>query len=360
MNRLPALACPWFLLLVAAVAHAQPAPGERPVYTCLVCARSPLTGPVWKHALGFVCKDCYDLETRCHHCGLPARPGFAKTTDGRIFCERDLPVIVLSTNEAVKIFRETAAAVAALTRPGMTLQQANVSVTLSDVAYWTGTDAAADLHRVGIAHSRRTGAGMAHNVVLLSGQHRDRLVSVCAHEFTHLWINENRAVDRTFDADALEAVCELVAHALAEARRDTNELERIRTSAYTRGAITNLLDLTATHGLPAVLAWVKEGHEPSPDHAQLSVFSGKRGAAWARPAVSLPVPERLMLTGLIGGGTDRAVAVINGQMFTASQRRNVRVRDRSIAVLCQEIGTDFVIVTTDDSPERLTLRLERP
>ena len=81
--------------------------GAQTNLTCIICGKGPLVGKVWVHKRGHICDECYQLETRCSLCGLPVREGFAKTTDGRIICQFDLPNTVLSVEEARRIFNET-------------------------------------------------------------------------------------------------------------------------------------------------------------------------------------------------------------------------------------------------------------
>lgn len=355
------LACSLATLLClpfAAPAQSAPPkpPGEQSPLTCVVCGKSPLTGQVWRHkTLGHVfCDECHQLKTRCSHCGLPARDGFAKTSDGRVFCRLDLPNVVLSTNDAVRVFHETKADLLRLTGDALALKQPHVSVTLSDVAYWSGNESASDLHRVGIAHSRLNGGQFSHNVVLLSGQPKDDLRSVCAHEYTHLWINENRPEGRVIDPSTLEAICELAAYKLAQSRRDTNQIERLRRNPYTQGLITNLITFESHNGFEAVLAWVKTGRTPKLD---VDSAGATRTAAWAVPSVQRALPEEVTLTGLAVSAT-RRVAFINGVLFAASDRKRVRLKDRTVIVKCVEIREDGVLVQVEGEAQPRALKLE--
>jgi hypothetical protein len=322
-----------------------------------VCAKTPLSGRVWLHKLGHVCDECHALPGRCHHCGLPVREGFVKTSDGRLYCRRDHPRLVFSTNEATRVFHESMEAALRMSGQAMGLRQPTVTVSLFDVDYWNAKDTPPELRRNGFSHSRRTGEQFSHTVVLLSGQARDDLRSVCAHEFTHLWINENRAGARQIDPDTLEAICELIPYKLALTARDTNQLHTIRFNPYTRGMITNLITAEARHGLGAILAWVKEGQAATLEEGQLAAFSGRLAVSGSSTTVAPALAEDVILTGL-AGSANRRMALINGQVFKPAERRRVRLKDRSVMVQCLEIRADAVLVRINDAPEPRLLGLE--
>jgi hypothetical protein len=321
--------------------------------TCAVCGKTPMVGQIWKYRESLFCDDCHKLPARCAHCGLPVKDGFVKTSDGRHYCKTDHPRLVFATNEATRVFTEVGDTIARLTRNTMALRQPVVTVSLFDVDYWNPKDAPPELRRQGFSTTRRTGGDFSHTVVLLSGQPRDDFRSVCAHEYVHLWINENRAADRKLDLDTLEAICELIPYKLSEITRDTNQMHRIRVNPYTRGVITNLIAFEAHHGLDAVLALVKGGKTEKLDTEGLAAASPPRWAATGAPA---ELPADVALTGL-AGSTGRRLAFINGQLMRAGDRKRIALKGRTVSVRCLEVQEDHAVVQVDDEPRPRTLKL---
>jgi len=344
---------PLVLLLAACVAAAQDHPPPPGPLTCAVCGKTPMVGQIWKFRESLFCDDCHKLPARCAHCGLPVKDGFIKTSDGRHFCKSDHPRLIFATNEATRVFAETADAIARLTRDAMSLRQPVVTVSLFDVDYWNPKDAPPELRRQGFSTSRRTGRDFSHTVVLLSGQPRDDFRSVCAHEYVHLWVNENRADSRQLDPDTLEAICELIPYKLAEGARDTNQMHRIRVNPYTRGMITNLIAFEARHGLDAVLTWVKDGKADRLDTAGLADASPPR---WAASSATVELPSDLALTGLAGGAS-RRLAFINGQLIRSGERKRIALKGRTVSLQCLEIAADSVTVQVEGESQPRTLKM---
>lgn len=113
------------------------------------------------------------------------------------------------------LFEDTRDDLIALYGGGFKLKYPEVTVKLFDVDYWSEQDREDGLDKFGFASTRKTADGQCtHEVVMLSGQLRDAMSAVAAHEYTHLWINENRPSDRVIDRDTIEAICELSAYEL--------------------------------------------------------------------------------------------------------------------------------------------------
>src|SRR5674476_1331170 len=135
-----------------------------------------------------------------------------------------------------------------------------VTVNLFGVDYWSELGRADGLHKFGFASMRRTPKGdCTHEVVLLSGRLRNEIAATAAHEYTHLWINENRPAGHVIDSDTIEAICELSAYKLMEARSQPEELQKILDNPYTHGEIKKLVPLEKENGMGYVLNWVKNG-----------------------------------------------------------------------------------------------------
>jgi hypothetical protein len=300
------------------------------------------------------------LETRCSLCGLPVREGFAKTADGRIICQFDLPNTVLSVDEARRIFNETVAAIRQMTRGAMQLNQTNVAVNVFDVDYWNvrdGQPVPEKLRRAGFSQSRHTGKQFTHAVILLSGQLKLDMVSVCAHEFTHLWINENKAALRTLDGDTLEALCELVAYKLAVQNANPDQQDKIKNNSYTNGKIETLIEVELQYGLSSILDWVRNGTDPNLDLPKLAQFRTGAIVAALHSGASprAPAPNTLLLRGIFGKGKNR-LALINDHSFAKLDEERVRVGSQMVLVRCLDILDQSVVIRVNSS-EPITLWL---
>lgn len=192
-------------------AQAQtPAAPAAPLH-CVVCAKV-ISGKYFIHNLtNNICVDCEKLETRCSVCGLPVKENFGKTKDGRFLCKTDLPNTVLTEEEGRRLFDQAASDLDTLSEGLLRLRSPQVNVQMLFHLDFSESRAAgkstSPLHRLGFSMSRPAGNGFTHNVVLLSGQLRGLTLSTCAHEFGHLWINENRPANRNLEPDTVEAIC---------------------------------------------------------------------------------------------------------------------------------------------------------
>ena len=211
-------------------------------YICIVCGKGPLTSHIWLHPRGPVCDDCEKLENRCSICGLPILDGFVKTVDGRFICKYDKADAVLDAADAREIFADTRREVVAMYGPGFTLEYPEVTVNVFDVDYWSEKGQKDGLHKFGFSVSRKQPGGKCtHTVVLLSGRLRNETIATAAHEYTHLWINENRPADHVIDSDTMEAICELTAYQLMAEKKLPELQTNILESPYTNGKIKTLV-----------------------------------------------------------------------------------------------------------------------
>lgn len=349
-----------FLAIFLAGAGALPR-AEEQIFTCIVCDKSPLVGKIWLHKVGHVCDDCYKLAARCSICALPAKSDFATTSDGRIICKFDRKEAVLALDEAQRIFNETRRDLKIMSGGVLVVNTPKIAVNLFDIDYWNYTEGKPlqnELRRAGFSQSRRTGDQFSHSVLLHSGHLRDETAAVCAHEFTHLWINEHRPAARVIENDTIEAICELVAYRLMANRGASNQLERIRNNTYTRGRIDTLLDTEAQFGLNAVLEWVTAGNDTKLDVRTLAGFRvGTIISALHAPSAPSPAaPATLVLRGVIGGGRSR-LALINDRSFALNEEAAVRVGPGKWTIRCQEIRDDAALVSVNGSTNWITLRL---
>ena len=324
-------------------------------YSCIVCGKGPLTGRVWISKWGPVCDDCYQQENHCSLCGLPVRPGdgSVKTGDGRLICKFDKTNTVLDVTEARETFTETRRELVELFGGGFTLNYPDVTVNLFDVDYWSEKGRGDGLHKFGFSSTRHSSGGVCtHEVVLLSGRLREELAATAAHEYTHLWINENCA--RQLAADVVEAICELSAFKLMAARGLPVQQQKILGNPYTHGEIKKLVALEQERGIGYVLNWVKNGVAESFATAAFAAPLPKRMLAATN--VPPPLPEALKLGGLLLDGQSRQ-AIISGVSFAAGETRPVRLQDRTVQVRCREIRRAEVVLEVDGLEGAVTLKI---
>lgn len=330
-------------------------------YFCVVCGKGPLHGRIWISKWGAVCSDCIKLENHCSICGLPIRDGdtsSVKTGDGRFICKFDKTNAVLDEAEAREVFTDTRRDLIELFGSGFVLKYPDVTVNLFDVDYWSEAGRPDGLHKFGFASTRKTpGGACTHEVVMLSGRLRTELAATAAHEYTHLWINENRPDEHVIDRDTIEAICELSAYKLMQARGQTNQMQHILDNSYTHGEIKHLVALEQERGIGWILNWVKIGTTQKLDIETLAQAAPLRRPTMTVASVPPPLPTSLKLDGLLLDGSN-SHAIINGQSFTQEETWPVKLRDRTVLVHCLEIHSDSVVIKVDGKPDSVTLKIE--
>ena len=328
-------------------------------YFCVVCGKGPLTGQIWISKWGAVCDDCYHLKDHCSICGLPIKDGdgHIKTPDGRLICRFDKTNVVLTVDQAKELFDQVREEVVDIYGPRFALKYPDVTLNLFDVDYWSERNGANGLHKFGFASTRKTADGTCtHEVVMLSGRTREEMMGVAAHEYTHLWINENRPDGRAIDGDTVEAICELTAYKLMEAKKLPEMQKRILENPYTNGKIKTLVAVEREGGTDYVLDWVKNGKSETFDEdASLAPISTP--AATLLPYVAAPVqlPDKLKYNGQMTIGKDTE-AVINGVSFEPGDEKRIKLKGRAVTVHCLEIHDEGVVVQINGSPENVTLK----
>ena len=328
-------------------------------YFCVVCGQGPLHGRIWMTKWGAVCDDCYKLENHCSLCGLPVRDGdgSVKTGDGRFVCKFDKPNTVLELAEAKDVFTDVRRELVELFGAGFALNFPAVTVNLFDVDYWSEKGRPDGLHKFGFASTRKTPRGeCTHEIVLLSGRLRAELAATAAHEYTHLWINENCPAEHVIAADTVEAICELSAYKLMKARAQPEQLQKILANPYTRGEIKNLVAFERENGIGAVLNWVKNGTATT-----LEAPAAARAVPVTIPAPTFTnappaLPETLKLGGLLLDGQSRH-AVVSGVAFAAGDVKPVPLQNRTLRVRCCEIRRADATFEVDGVPEKFTLKI---
>jgi len=326
-------------------------------YYCVVCGKGPLTGQIWMSKWGPVCDDCYHLPDHCSICGLPIKDGdgHIKTPDGRLICRFDKTNVVLTLDQAKALFDQAREAVVDIYGPRFALKYTDVTVNLFDVDYWSEKQGANGLHKFGFASTRKTADGVCtHEVVMLSGRTREEMMGVAAHEYTHLWINENRPDSRVIDQDTIEAICELTAYKLMESKKLPEMQKRILENPYTNGKIKTLVAVEREGGTDYILDWVKNGKGEAFDaDANLAPI-----APTTTPEVSYappPLPDKLKFNGLMTIGKETE-AVINGVSFEAGDQKRIKLKGGNVTVRCLKIQSDGVVLQINNSTEKVTLK----
>lgn len=341
-----------FLFLATLVS----APAASTNYFCIVCGKGPLRH-AWLHPRGPICDDCEQLPDRCSICFLPVKDGdgHIKTGDGRFICKFDRPNVVLTLDQAQELFEQTRADVVDLYGPAFVLKYPEVTVNLFDVDYWSEKGQANGLHKYGFASTRSAGNGVrTHEVVMLSGRTREEMTAVAAHEYTHLWINENCPPGHHIDGDTVEAICELTAYLLMEKKQNPEQQQRILENPYTNGKIKDLIAVEHEGGTDYVLNWVRQGTAETFDaDARLAPLPTPAVAA-PRFAAPRPLPTGLKFSGIISFGAGQ-MAVINGEEFASGDKKTLKLRNHSVNVRCLEIHAEKIAVNVDGR----SLTLER-
>ena len=341
-----------FLLATALVASAA---GTN--YFCVVCGKGPLTGRIWMSKWGAACDDCYKLENHCSLCGLPIGKDFVKTGDGRFICKFDKTNAVLTATSAQEVFADTRRELVEQFGRGFVLNFPDVTVNLFDVDYWSEKGREDGLHKFGFSYTRKTRAGdCTHEVVLLSGRLRAELAATAAHEYTHLWINENRPPEHVIDGDTTEAICELAAYKLMQTQAQAEQLEKILTNPYTHGAIKKLVALEQEKGIGHILNWVKNGTTATLETDSSALAAPVKRTSLTFTNMPAPLPAALKLGGLMLAGEQRR-AIVSGVSFAPGETKSVKLKNRTVQVRCREINNDNVVLEVDGSAEPLTLKI---
>lgn len=343
------------ILILFLLAPALAAAAAETNYFCIICGKGPLTGRIWIYPQGAVCDRCYQTPYRCSLCDMPAPPGSGaiRTADGRLICKYDKTNVVLTAAAAQAIFAGTRQRLVGQFGSSFALKYPAVTVSLFDVDYWSERGRSNRLHKSGFSSTRKGASGeCTHLVVLLSGRLREDVVATAAHEYTHLWINENWPEGKELDEDTMEGVCELAAYYLMGAEKRPDMQKRILESPYTHGKIKSLVALGQQRGMLYVLAQVKNGATTNLEPAAASASLVSTAPA-ANPLSNLPAT--LKFTGILASGTNR-LATINGKVFAPGDRDFIRLRARTSMVICREIRADEVLVEVDGALK--TLKLE--
>jgi len=321
-----------------------------------------------------VCEKCSALTTVCYLCGLPAKKEITELSDGRILCARDVKSAVLDDKVAEQIIREVKDGLDRLFSRFITFPETNVTVALADrvnlqeLFKFAGNDATCP-NVWGYHQSKTNNHRLTHDIHLLSGLPRALLKATCAHEYTHAWMRENVSPERqeSLSSNATEGFCELVSYLLMDAQQEENQMNVIKSNAYTRGQIHLFLQAERRFGFNEVVEWVQYGEDSqllADDVARIRrvAMPGRTNtaASFSFPAVeSRPPPDELTLKGIKWSKT-RPMATINDRVFEVRETLPVRVGKTNVTVRCLAIREDSVVIQVVGSKEQQTLKLKTP
>jgi hypothetical protein len=365
----------WLILLAFTCAL----PAEE--LTCAICGKPIVTTFYYivdqiTGVTNNVCADCAKLD-RCFACGLPVKDDATHLTDGRILCARDARDAVQSEDEARGICKQTKDDLDRLFSRYLTFPDDNVEVSIVDKFHLQNLFHAPGFHAdgstvYGATSSNPLSDGKLHHTIdLLSFLSRSRLMAVCAHEYTHTWMNQNLKTVRnlSLDRNTVEGFCELIAYKYMESRQDTLEMQNIKSNTYTQGQIDVLLAADDKYGFNTVVEWMQNGEDSRLDLDNLDRVRAVQDAPYTAlkspsvvwtvvpPPPPTAVPATLVLKGISGTPQER-FALINNATFETMEKGRVRVGHTNILIRCLEIRDDSVIIQVDGATEKKQLFLK--
>ena len=303
-----------------------------------------------------VCEPCSKLTNRCAICKMPLLDSARKLEDGRFFCDRDFRAGIFDVNEARRVYEEVRREVAAILSGYGPLPDGNITVTLVNgleikklqqtLPSEHGSKGTLGLTRTESVGQKR----FQHRIHLLNGLPRNRLVAVCAHEYTHTWIHENVPPTRNLEKDTVEGFCELIAYKVMVQRRDEQQKKIILENAYTRGQVDAFIEAEQQSRFHRVVSWLRTGTDESLSQTnKVQLSAGREDDAsepiWTPPPPSVPtrVPDTLLLKGISGAAAHR-FALINDATLTKNEEGKVRVGSTNVIVRCLDIRPSSVVI----------------
>jgi hypothetical protein len=365
----------WLLLLWNCLAISA-APAETPS-RCEIC-QGPFVETIYivedriRQVKKHICLACSKSKIICSACGLAANPRtLRKLEDGRILCELDVKGAVLAEFEARDIFHEVKREMQRMLAHWTPLPETNITAYLVNrddfIKEYRRKPSMDDPEKLlGLTRSSSSdGTNYEHHIYLLSGVLKPQFMAVCAHEYTHTWLNEHSIRGRTLDKDTEEGFCELMAWKYCAAKNDKAELNRILDNTYTRGQVDALIAAEQRYQFHRVIDWIHRGEDSWLDKDKLERLLALKAAPdagtpleplWQRTVVPTPVPDTLVLRNLSGTG-NRRLALINNQTLAKGEEARVRVGQTNVQVRCLEIRERSVLLRIGGRTEPMELFL---
>ena len=319
------------------------------------------------------CKACTLLTTRCVVCDVQVRPDLGlQLPDGRVYCAEDSKTAVMTEEVAKALFSKAREHALDFLSPYPPLPQFNIEtylVTREEFNRQYRRTPRIDNPEalLGLTISRRTEKGkFAHDIYLLHGVPENEFLAVCAHEYTHTWLNEREKKARQIYKDTEEGFCELIAYKVSSKLGFELEKKRLLENNYTHGQISVLLAAENEYSFHHLVHWINDGVDSWLDSDQLPRVLVLREAQKAPPEEfrwiqekPTPVPDKLVLKGVSGSST-RQFALINNATLSVNEQTRVRVGASNVLVRCLSISTNAVVIQVqgEHSPRQLQLELK--
>ena len=216
---------------------------------------------------------------------------------------------------------------------------------------------------MGLTRTESQEGKMEHDIHLLYGLTRPRLLVVAAHEYGHTWLHEN--VTRKLNANTVEGVCDWFAYKVIVGK-EAHETKVLLESKYSGGQLQALIAAEKEHGFYHVMQWIKHGVDPELDVETLDRTLALRGQRSPEvppstifgftPPPPRAAPTNLVLKGLSGPKT-RRLALINDGTFQLNEQGKVRLGTGNVVIRCLQILDDSVIIQVVGESETRVLRL---
>lgn len=310
-----------------------------------------------------ICQECSTNAHKCFHCNVPFKNGLTTLADGRLVCSRDALDGLNRDEELTEVARDVRERLNTLFHGTMVFPEATALLT-RDTRGLVGMrkKMVGGGPPVGLTRSvSRVPGRFDHTIFILSGLRKSRVMAVCAHEFTHAWLAEQVGTTRGLADATLEGFCELVALKFMETVGVPFEVEYIKINRYTQGQLMAFLALDQEKGFEGVLNWLRRSKEitlttasPVPQSVVPTALPAVSSAALE--PVPVPVPEKLILKGIVGAGTGK-LALINNQTLAAGETARVKIGRTNMLVRCLEIGIDSVVIAVGDGDEKQRLNM---
>lgn len=351
--------------------------GAEPPARCEIC-NGPfndsiylVTDPV-RQVKKFICLKCSKSQTICSICRLAANPRtMQKLEDGRILCDLDSKGAVLDEREALALFQEVKRDVQGIFSRFGPFPEANITAYLVNRTdfikeYFRKPSVDDPEKLLGLTRTlSQGGSNHTHHIYLLSGILRDQFMSVCAHEYTHAWLNERSTPARTMTKDTEEGFCELIAWKYSMSKGHKLEAARILENEYTRGQVHAMIAAEERYQFYRVVDWLERGVDSWIDGDRLEQVLRLKDKAgddysivplWQQITVPTTVPDTLILRGISTIGV-RRFALVNDRTLDKGESGKVRVGTSNVVVRCVEIRDTSVLLEVGDDKKPLHLFL---
>jgi hypothetical protein len=223
------------------------------------------------------CLSCLAGHPTCFLCAAPADPsrGGEILSDGRPLCGPDRSSAVFAQEQAQQLFAQAALEVQQALGPALQLRVPVQQVRLVDVdELWrvsNGLYEESTLRRgrvLGLTTLVLKRRGQQHwtepaTVYLLSGVPAERLLTVAAHEYAHIWQAENHPAYSSTSIELREGFAEWVAYKVAEQAGRQEQMAALDfpgDSMYYQG-LSKLLALEARLGVTGTLRYTLSAHQ---------------------------------------------------------------------------------------------------